>query len=140
MICLVIPILSLLLFIQSLYSLSKLQIFSFTCIIAQEESGASHAHAWRGAWQQCMYSAKNLRSLKRCMHIHVHVCIAGGICGASGKCTVESPIKDTPNEKALKCKPLLVSNGIPSGHACAARQDHVQAMCAESAASQFSLR
>ena len=33
MICLVIPILSLLLFIQSLYSLSKLQIFSFTCIL-----------------------------------------------------------------------------------------------------------
>ena len=32
MMCLVIPILSLLLFIQSLYSLSKLQIFSFTCI------------------------------------------------------------------------------------------------------------
>ena len=31
MICLVIPILSLLLFIQSLYSLSKLQIFPFTC-------------------------------------------------------------------------------------------------------------
>ena len=33
MICLVIPILSLLLFIQSLYSLSKLQIFSSTCCI-----------------------------------------------------------------------------------------------------------
>ena len=32
MICLVISILSLLLFIQSLYSLSKLQLFSFTCI------------------------------------------------------------------------------------------------------------
>ena len=31
MICLAILILSLLLFIQSLYSLSKLQIFSFTC-------------------------------------------------------------------------------------------------------------
>ena len=34
MICLVIPILSLLLFIQSLYSLSKLQIFSFTCLLS----------------------------------------------------------------------------------------------------------
>ena len=32
MICLVILILSLLLFIQSLYSLSKLQFFSFTCL------------------------------------------------------------------------------------------------------------
>ena len=41
------------------------------------------------------------------------------------------------DEKA-KCIPSLVSNGILGGHAGTARQDHVQAMCAESAASQFS--
>ena len=38
-----------------------------------------------------------------------------------------------------KCEPSLVSNGIPGGRVCAAGQDHMQAMCAESAASQFSL-
>ena len=42
------------------------------------------------------------------------------------------------NEKALKCKPSLVGNGIPGGRARTAIQDHMQAMCAEPAASQFS--
>ena len=51
---------------------------------------------------------------------------------------VQKSILYSHNEKALKCKPLLFSNGIPGGHALAAVQDHVQSMCAESAASQFS--
>ena len=38
-----------------------------------------------------------------------------------------------------KVRTSLVSNGIPGGCVCAAGQDHMQAMCAESAASQFSL-
>ena len=35
-------------------------------------------------------------------------------------------------------KPSLVSDGIPGRRACATVQDHMQAMCAVSAASQFS--
>ena len=38
------------------------------------------------------------------------------------------------NEKTLKCKPSPVMHNIRAG-TCTDRQDHVQAMCAESAAS-----
>ena len=57
---------------------------------------------------------------------------------ATGMYRKQKSILYSHNEKALKCKPLLFSNGIPGGHARAAVQDHVQSMCAESAASQFS--